>query len=66
MLNRKLDITELLKTVQRNQTLFSAILEPEQRLLLFYQRKQVVELRDDNVLLTSSSEEEQINFTKNF
>ena len=29
MLNRKLDITELLKTVQRNQTLLSAMLAPE-------------------------------------
>ena len=29
MLNRKLDILELLKTVQRNQTLLSAMLAPE-------------------------------------
>ena len=42
------------------------MLAPEQRLLLLYQRKQVVELREDNVMLTTSSEEEQVNFTKNF
>ena len=66
MLNRKLDILELLRTVQRNQTLLSAMLAPEQRLLLLYQRKQVVELKDDADSQTSSSEEEQGNFTKNF
>ena len=42
------------------------MLAPEQRLLLLYQRKQVVELRDDADSQTSSSEEEQGNFTKNF
>ena len=61
-----MDVLELLKTVQRNQILLSAMLTPEQRLLLLYQRKQLVEVRDQNNSETSSSEEEQGNFTKNF
>ena len=66
MLNRKLDVLELLKAVQRNSTLLSAMLAPEQRLLLLYQRKQVVELLHEDDSQTSSSEEEQGNFTQNF
>ena len=53
-----------LKTRIRNHILLSTVLQPEQRLLLLYQRKQLVELRDVNDSQTSSSEEEQNNFTK--
>ena len=65
MLKRTLDISEILKTVQRNQILLSAMLAPEQRLLLLYQRKNVIELRKDRAdSMTSSSDEVHANFTK--
>lgn len=66
MLDRRLDILELLKTVQRNQILLSAMLAPEQRLLLLYQRRFVVELQGDDNSSTSSSEAEQGRYTKKF
>ena len=43
MLNRQFDVTNLLKGTQMNQLLVSALLTHEQRLLLMYQRKQIVE-----------------------
>ena len=45
MLENKLDIIELLKSTFLSKILLSAILTPEQRLLLLYQRKKVVEHR---------------------
>jgi len=45
-------VTDLLKSTQLNKVLLSAILTPEQRLLMLYQRKQVVEER------SSASDEE--------
>ena len=58
MLTRKLDVLEILKSTQLNKVLLSAILSPEQRLLLLYQRKQVVEVLRSDTSQTSSSEEE--------
>ena len=58
MLTRKLDVLEILKSTQLNKILLSAILSPEQRLLLLYQRKQVVEVLRSDTSQTSSSEEE--------
>ena len=58
MLSRKMDVLELLKSTQLNKILLSAILSPEQRLLLLYQRKQVVEVFRSDTSQTSSSEEE--------
>ena len=39
MLNQNLDITDLLKSTQLNKLLLSALIKPEQRLLMLYQRK---------------------------
>jgi len=66
MLSHKLDVLQVLKSTQLSKILLSAVLSPEQRLLLLYQRKQVVEIRQEDTSATSSSEDDQTNLTKNF
>ena len=66
MLNRQLDVCEVLKAINLNKILRSALLYPEQRLLMLYQRKNVVEVRDSAASHTSSSDQEERNLTRNF
>ena len=58
MLNKKLDVLELIKSSQLSQIYLAANLTPEQQLLLCYQRKQVVEVKGNGHSSISSSDEE--------